>query len=176
MARGSDESTRRQYLSHEASLKSIGLLYYLGAIILGIAAAGTLLVGIATLVNGEANREVGAVFFFVMVFVYSGCTVLYFFLARGIYRLENWARITIGVLSVPGLLGVPLGTLITVYFLYLCFSKKGAYICTDEYRRIVANTPQIKYKTSVIVWIFLGLLALVIVLGLIAIIIGVLSG
>lgn len=38
----------------------------------------------------------------------------------------------------------------------MCFS--------DEYKDIIAATPQIKYKTSIIVWIFL----IIIIVGLLA--------
>jgi hypothetical protein len=33
-------------------------------------------------------------------------------------------------------------------------------VFSDEYKRVIAETPHIKYRTSIVVWIFLGLLLL----------------
>lgn len=165
-----EEAIRNQYLSHEASLKSIGLLYYLGVIFIIPISLFVVVAGFSAMAQG-ADPAVGPVTIVLGLF-YGAIGVLQYFLARGIRRLQNWARITIGVLSVPGLLGFPIGTLISAYFLYLCFSEKGKYVCTPQYQQIVANTPHIKYKTSIVVWIFLGLLVLLIGIGIVAAIAG----
>ena len=52
--------------------------------------------------------------------------------------------------------------------LYLIFSKKGAMVFSDEYKEIIRQTPEMKYRTSIVVWIFLGLLVLLIVVGIIS--------
>ncbi|HKB60455.1 MAG TPA: hypothetical protein VKC56_10480, partial [Gallionellaceae bacterium] len=67
-------------------------------------------------------------------------------------------RIVAGVLAGLGLLGFPFGTVISAFILYLLFSKKGAMVFSDEYKQVIADTPDIKYRTSIIVWIFLALL------------------
>jgi len=64
-------------------------------------------------------------------------------------------------LTIPGLLGFPIGTLISVYILYLLFSQKGADVCSPQYQAVIAATPHIRYRTSKIV---IGLLVLVAVL------------
>ena len=61
-----------------------------------------------------------------------------------------------------GLLSFPVGTIINGYILYLLFSKKGERVFSADYQAIVDATPHIKYKTSIIVWIFLVLLLLMI--------------
>jgi len=163
-ASSGDVATRNEFLSHETSLKSIGLLYILSAIFMFVCGFFALLIGAGTLLQGKLD----AVIVLAFGFVYIGIGVLQIFVARGIRRLENWARIAVGVISIPGLLGIPLGTLISVYFLYLCFSKKGEFVCSPHYRQVVANTPHIQYKTSIVVWIFVGLLVFVLGLGLLA--------
>ena len=78
-------------------------------------------------------------------------------------RLRPLARIPVGIISALGLLAIPLGTLINGYILYLLFSKKGRFILSPEYQAIVAATPEIKYRTSIVIWILLGLVLVFIV-------------
>ena len=80
--------------------------------------------------------------------------------ARGIRQLKPWARITSIVLSIVGLIGFPVGTLINGYILYLLLAAKGRRIFAADYADIVAATPHIKTRSSIVVWIVLGLLAL----------------
>jgi hypothetical protein len=77
----------------------------------------------------------------------------------GVRALRAWGRILGGVLSAIGLLGFPIGTLINGYILYLFLSKKGRTIFSPGYQDVIGATPDIKYRTSVVVWIFLVLLA-----------------
>jgi hypothetical protein len=56
--------------------------------------------------------------------------------------------------------------------LWLVLSKKGQLILSPEYAAVVAATPQVKYRTSLLAWIAVGLIA---VLILIAILIGMFS-
>jgi flagellar basal body-associated protein FliL len=42
-------------------------------------------------------------------------------------------------------------------------------VFSPDYRRIITETPHVKYKTSIAVWIILGVFILIIVLGLIGI-------
>jgi hypothetical protein len=72
------------------------------------------------------------------------------------------------VFGAIGLLGFPVGTLIAGYLLYLLWSEKGNVVFSPRYQRVMQATPHIKYKTSIIVWIFLGLLGLVVLVGIIA--------
>ncbi len=67
-----------------------------------------------------------------------------------------------------GLLGFPCGTVISAYLLYLLFSPKGELVFSDPYEEIIQGTPHIKYKTSIIVWIFLFILIGVILAAIIA--------
>ena len=56
-----------------------------------------------------------------------------------------------------------MGTLIGFYMLYLLLSKKGTMVFSPEYKEIIAQTPHMKYKTSPVVWIALGLIVAAIV-------------
>lgn len=159
---GTAEETRKEYLKHEASVKSIGVLYYLGAIII-------VLLGVANAIAGVAQSEPVPV---LVGLVLLALGVGQFWVGTGLRRLKKWARIPTGILSGIGLLGIPIGTIINAYILYLVFSRKGAMVFSEEYQEVIRQTPHIKYRTSIIVWIFLGLILAVIGLGLVALIFG----
>ncbi|TWU26338.1 hypothetical protein Pla52o_01910 [Novipirellula galeiformis] len=166
------EAVRRYYLSHEASVKSIGTLYLLGAILMvpiGLAMiAMPVVAGIA-----EKVAPAEAILMAVIGLVYLTLGLLQGFTALNLWKLRPWARIVASVLSVIGLLAFPIGTLISAYFLYLLLSEKGQFVFSPGYQQVVAQTPHIKYKTSIIVWILLALLLGLIGLGVVAALVGV---
>lgn len=141
------EAIRRAHIGHEASLKAVGFLYYLGGILVTLA-------GIASLFAGSSE---GANTVMVLLLVPLGVGQL--FAGWGVRALRAWGRIVGCVLSAIGLLAFPIGTLINGYILYLFLSKKGRTIFAAEYQDVIAATPHVKYRTSILVWIFLVLLA-----------------
>jgi len=148
------ETIRREHIKHEASIRSIGVLYYLSSGVLLLAALGSVVGGSISGLSPELNVILGGVY---LVF-----GVLMIFVGRGIRTLRPWARgVSIG-LSGLGLLGFPAGTLINGYILYLLLSKKGQRIFAPDYPDIVAATPEVKYRTSILVWVVLVLLVVVI--------------
>ncbi len=166
------DEIRRQYLSHEASVKSIGVLYLLGAIFL--VPAGLALMGMAVYGMITADAKIESAGFLMEVGIVA-LGVLQGMTGLALRKLKSWAR-SVGILfSAIGLIGFPIGTLISGYFLYLLISKKGVYVFSEEYQQVIAATPHIKYKTSIVVWIFLGLLVGLIGLGVVAALIGGLS-
>jgi len=138
------EAIRKEHISHEASIKAVGLLYYLGGI-------GVTLAALAGLV-GAKDASVGVTLLLI------GLGVGQFFAGWGVRALRPWGRIVGCILSAIGLIGFPIGTLINGYILYLFLSKKGRTIFAPEYQDVIAATPHVKYKTSILVWIFLALL------------------
>ena len=155
-------SIRKAHISHEASVKSIGVLYYLGAFcLLGFGVLGF---------SNEKGRTLSEQITIGMFLCAFG--VLQFWTGVGLRRLRPWAKTPTGILSGIGLLGFPVGTLINAYVLYLVFSKKGATVFSPQYQAIIAATPDIKYRTSVIVWVFLGLLLAVLLAILLAVAFG----
>ena len=95
-----------------------------------------------------------------LVFLVIGIAQM--FAGWGVRAFRKWGRIVGCVLSALGLLGFPIGTIINGYILYLFLSKKGSTIFAPEYQEIVAATPHIKYRTSILVWIFLALLVVLV--------------
>lgn len=168
------EQIRNMYLSHEASVKSVGLLYLLGAgigILLGLLYIVGGLIALGSSV-GAASASFAFFFVFLAGIVAFAMSVFQLFLGLGLRRLTPWCRIGAIVLSCIGLIAIPIGTIISGYILYLLLSKKGEFIFTDEYKRVIAATPHIKYRTSIIVWIFLGLLLFLLALGLVGLLLG----
>jgi hypothetical protein len=139
---------RNIHLKHEAAVRSIGLLYFLGGTVM-------ILAGVMGLFSGETSTTLAGVLLLVLGFVQ-------FWVGRGLRRLQSWARIPTGVLSGLGLLGFPIGTLINAYILYLVFSQKGATVFSPRYQQVIAATPHIKYRTSIVIWILLGLVILLV--------------
>jgi hypothetical protein len=148
------EATRRKYLSHETSVKSVGALCLLGGLF-GLFTAFMLV----TVSPGGAAADASVLVLPGFVFAMA---ILQLVTAYGLQKLQPWARIVTGIFSAIGLTGFPVGTLICGYILYLLFSAKGAMVFSYEYRQVIAQTPHIKYKTSPVLWI-----ALIILLGLI---------
>ncbi len=152
---GEAEELRKEHIKHEASVKSIGVLYYIGGglfLLWGVTQ-------ILTFLNGKGRPD--AVYACVVFLVLSA---LEFTAGTGIRRLRPWSRIVVGIVSGLGLLAIPVGTIINGYILYLVFSKKGAMLFTPEYHAAIAKTPHIRYRTSPLIWVLLGIIVLVLAL------------
>jgi hypothetical protein len=149
------ESIRREHINHEASIKAVGTLYYLSTLVLAVGG-----LAIFFLPGAFAGaRMADAVPAAIMVVL----AVALLLVGRGLRKLQPWVRIPTVLLSILGLLGFPIGTLINGYIIWLILSKKGRLVLSPEYAAIVEATPQVKYRTSIVVWILLGLLVLLVV-------------
>lgn len=150
------EQIRRDHIKHEASIRSWGMLQILGGSLLLLGAV----VGVAGLVasapsaqQGQAVLGVGVV----LSLVYGVFGAVGLWSGLGLRRLRPSARIVAAIISGIGLIAFPIGTLINGYILYLLLSKKGKMVFSDEYKRIIAETPHVRHRTSVIAWIVLAL-------------------
>jgi len=152
------EEIRQEHIKHEASVKSIGLLYFLGAAFMFIFG----LVGLFTSTRGRSGPST------VIAVLFIGLAAGQLWVGIGVRALKGWARVAAGILSGIGLLGFPLGTLINGYILYLLFSKKGSMVFSEDYKRVIQETPHIKYRTSAVVWVLLAILLGFLALGMFA--------
>ncbi len=150
------EQIRKAHIKHEASVKSIGLLYFLGSAIM-------ILAGLVGFLSDKAGGALVALFLLILGAAQICAGI-------GLRGLKPWARVPTGILSGLGLLAFPFGTLINGYILYLVFSKKGATVFSEGYKRVIEETPQIRYRTSIVVWILLALLLLLIGAGLLGLV------
>ena len=147
----SKEALRRAHLSHEVSIKSLGFLFYLAAAFLLLSNFGE---------ADDFQREHGPVVqYSITIFL----TLVFLALGLGIRRFKKWARIGVFLFSLVGLLGFPVGTIISPFILYLILGRKGKIVFSAAYQEAIAATPDLKYQSSKWVWILF--ITLVIVIG-----------
>lgn len=157
------EEVRRKYIKHETSIRACGILDYLGGVAFCLLGVGMMATDFSVS-NAFAVRTmvtVGA--------VYLVIGILSIIAGFGIRRLRPWARVVSVILSAIGLLEVPIGTVINGYILYLLVSKKGQIIFTADYAEIVAATPHVRYRSFLVLWVVLGVLLALILLGVVAV-------
>lgn len=179
------ELIRKSHLNHEANIQSFGCLYMLGGI-LGII-GGIAYIGIGIFImSGRLPASAGAgagagagqeplvagIITSVVGIVLLVIASAQLFAGRSMQTLNPSGKILAIVVSSIGLLGFPCGTIISGYLLYLLVSAKGEMVYSSAYKEVIQATPHIRYRTSIIVWIFLFLLIGVILLGIVAAIFG----
>jgi hypothetical protein len=166
------EAIRHKHLSHEASIKSVGFLYLLGGAIGLLIGTSYVIPGISIMSSPQrmgqmSMQSYGAVFMIVGVIVFL-LGVAQMAVGSGFRRLALWSKIPGAILAAIGMLLFPIGTLINGYVLYLLLSAKGSMVFSPEYKEVIFQTPHMKYKTSIVVWVFVGLLALLFVIAIVA--------
>ena len=179
------ELIRKSHLSHEANIQGFGCLYTLGGIlgILGaifyvgigilVMAGGVVPKGLESMVFGAGgDRLVSGGLTTLVGVVFLAIAVAQLFAGRSMQTLNPSGKILAIVVAAIGMLQFPCGTLISGYLLYLLVSAKGRTVYSSAYKEVMQATPHIRYRTSIIVWIFLFILIGVILLGVLAAIFG----
>jgi hypothetical protein len=157
---GEAEQIRRRYIKHEVSVQSIGVLYYLGGGMMALASFGLLVAAVSASKTPAVEMTIGIFYgLFAAAFITVG---------RGLRTLRPWVRIPVGILSGIGLLGVPLGTLINGYILYLIFCEKGSTVFSPQYAEVIRQTPHVKYRTALWLWILLAVLIAIVVVVIVS--------
>ncbi len=149
------EELRRNHLSYEAYVKGLGVAYIANGCLFGIS-------GCSVAFDRDTLRRHLDPLYGVLVLIF-GLTLIW--TGFGLRKLRPWARILPAIISGTALLAFPAGTLVGGSILYLLFSKKGSMVFSDLYRRAIAATPYMKYRTPIILWILLGLVILLFVVG-----------
>jgi hypothetical protein len=157
----SSEAMRQAHIKHEASVKSVGTLYFLGTLLLGGLGVILVLLTLSPPQQFPASR-LGEAGFYLVVAAVQACVAI------GLWRLQPWARWSATAFSVLGLIVFPLGTLISGYILYLLLCEKGRVVFSAEYKQVIAETPHIKYRTSRLMIALLFFLLLVFVVAIIS--------
>ena len=151
---------RQTYLKHEAAIMMVGQLYYF--IGLGLALCA---------ITGVFMKSMGAALSWPdilgVVGVILALGAAYAVVGYGLRSLYMWSRYAAAlltllclaslrvnsqvqgyaatVLSLVGMFAMPIGIVITVYAAYLALSPKGAIVFSNDYRRVIASTPEIQY-------------------------------
>ncbi|MFZ4083033.1 MAG: hypothetical protein ACOYKN_17525 [Pirellula sp.] len=165
------EIVRKSHLSHEANLQGFGCLYTFGGILGIFVGLFSVARGVSILAGGlpqnladpASEGLVGALIGLVVLAI----SVVQLMAGRSLRTLNPKGKMLAVIVTAIGLLN-PCGIPIFGYLLYLLLSAKGEMVFSDRYKEIIQATPHIKYKTSIIVWIFLFLLIAVILMGIIA--------
>lgn len=149
------EAVRREHLRVERTAKSAGMLYYLvGFILLLVGGGGLLSVMASTQAGNSVDAAVGAAVFLVFGVVIA-------IAAYGLRRLRGWARWIAVVVSAFGLLGFPIGTIISAVILVNLLGPKANLVFSPAYQDIIAATPHVKMKTSMAMKVVLVILLLI---------------
>ncbi len=160
-----DEEVRRQHLALEESVKSVGILFLIGGILGGVLAGLYLFIGIKEIIHSSAESSELGFAIFISAFILGTIAALQFATGLGLRRRKPWSRIVAIVFSVIGLIAIPLGTIVSAYVLYLLLCKKGRFVFSAEYGHVISETPHLRYRSSVIVWVVICLLAALLVTG-----------
>ena len=152
------ERIRREYLSREASVRSEGSLFMLGAALFGLAAVGW---AIPLVTRGVVPDLPSGHLVYIAVLAFMVVLVVaHGWIGYGLRRLNPAARPWAIIFSVLWLLYFPVGTVFSPYVIFLLTGRKARYIMTPEYRAIRAATPHIRYKTPVWLWVLVACIVL----------------
>ncbi|WP_322284267.1 hypothetical protein [Prosthecobacter sp.] len=140
----SPEAIRRAHIGHETSIKAVGGLYALfgGLMLLPV------IIGMLEALSAASSK--GDFAAMGLAAIIGACGLV---LGAGVFRLRAWARIPMAVVS--GLLGAV--TIFTVllplmngYVGWLMLSAKGRMIFSLQYQAVIAFTPDVNPRTSVV--------------------------
>ena len=166
-----EEAIRHEYLKREHSIKSIGSLFVVFSLVLGVAVislAGPLISSFQRGANSSRGLAVAIATLVLLGFLITGQLLV----GIGIRRLKPWSRIPAIVISVLWMFHFPIGTVLNVIFLVTLLGKRNRFVFTPEYRRIIEATPHIKYRSSILLWAVLIIFgALLLAIGLSAVLI-----
>lgn len=149
------ERVRREHIGHERQLRAVGALYLFGGVL-------GLFGGIALIVGAIGGDSGGGEMVAIGV-LYAAVSAFSLVLGWGYRKLAPWVRIPGTVLAAVGLLGIPVGTIISLAILWMIWSAKGKVVLSPQYAAIVAATPHVRYRMTVVDWIVWGLLAAVLI-------------
>ena len=179
------ELIRKSHLSHEANIQGFGCLYTLGGILGILGAISYVGIGIFVMACGVVPKELEFMVFgaggdrlvsggltTLVGVIFLAIAVAQLFAGRSMQTLNPSGKILAIVVAAIGMLQFPCGTLISGYLLYLLVSAKGRTVYSSAYKEVMQATPHIRYRTSIIVWIFLFILIGVLLLGVLAAIFG----
>ena len=142
------ERIRRDHITHEMSIRTIGILFLISTAVSLLMIFGFLF--------GQIITTLDAV-------VYGVTGIAGLVLGIGLRRLDARVRIPSAVFCGFGLLWVPIGTVVNAYFIYLLLCAKGRTVFSENYKHVIEQTPHVRHRTSVFIWVVFLVLVLVLV-------------
>jgi hypothetical protein len=154
-----EEAERRAHISTESSIKTLGCLYLIGAI-LCLISLGIFAIGI-TISRGSVPPADE-------LLKIAAAMALLGAVGYGLRRLQFWAAVLATlvsgyfiVLAVPMMPQSVLGIVIHVAIIATVLGQKGRRVMSADYLQIIASTPHIRQRTSKWVWVLLIILLIV---------------
>lgn len=140
------DAERIAHLRHEARLRSVGILYWLGAAVMLVVIGAPLA---DTTPDGFGWVLLGASLLVALLAVVVGW---------GYWSLAAWVRWPATALSALGMLAIPVGPLVHGYILYLLWCAKGRRVLAPDYADVRRQTPHLKFRRTVGDWIALAII------------------
>ena len=110
------------------------------------------------------QRQIGFPFEIIMISaVYIVVGLLQITVARGIRKFTPNGKIGGIIFGMIGLIGFPIGTLLSGYMLYVLLSAKGKVIFSPQYQEVLKATPHIVYKNRIVLLLLIIVVLIVIV-------------
>jgi hypothetical protein len=142
------DAERTAHLRHEARLRMVGILYWLGAAVMVV------IFGSVLVVESVTPDAAG----WAMPGTLTVIALLAAVVGWGYWSLSPWVRWPGTVFSVLGLLAIPIGPIVHGYFLYLMWCAKGRRVLAPDYAEVRRRTPHLRYRRTVGDWIALAIL------------------
>lgn len=160
------ETIRNNYIKRETAIRTIAILYLLGAVLgifLTIFTALQVITGDGS-DNRTAYQDLG---------VNLSAGVVAGVLGFGLRTLKGWARSACIGLSWVGVTGAvlrlnPISLAINITMLCLLYGRRSSYVCSSEYRAICDQASHLNRKTATVIRVLCALVVLEMV-GLLAV-------
>jgi hypothetical protein len=152
-ARLGEASGEARLIRHEKAIRVIADLYVLSAAI-----SLLLIVPMVLLASAKQADWTGGMLACGLIAVFAA---IQGWMGIGLRRFDTSARSVAGLMSLLGLFGFPVGTLISIYLLHLLYGKKGKQVFSAEYRDVMERHPyehaRVSPLISVLALLFGGL-------------------
>jgi hypothetical protein len=153
----SAQAIRKSHLKREENIRSIGTYFYFTGITQLVLVFVIVLSASISYFSSGRNQLASLIGIGVYAGIFLFVAGLSIWSAGGLLRLDRSAKVPGIIVAIISLLGFPVGTLISGGILYLLLSEESRFVFSDEYREVVAATPQIQWKTALWLKIFIGL-------------------
>jgi hypothetical protein len=163
---------RHEHINHEASIRGIGILFYVSSFLVILIAIPPMLFNfpvfslVLYLASGFFFAEIrgSQPDFWLLTLVNFGIGSLFVLFAvvqgwaaRGLRALNGSVRSCAGAISALGLINFPVGTVISFYFICVLGSEQGQFVMTPEYAAVRAATPHVHSTTPIWLWTWVAL-------------------
>ncbi len=155
---------RERLLRHEEAVKGLGFLQMFGGGFALLFIVPTFIV--LTFSQGETPEQSAQLRYAWRIMLPLLVFLLATFLTGWyVYKLRSSAKIIATILLIPNLLNVPLGTAISGYFLWILHCDKGKEVFSDEYKKAIAATPDIRTGRRLMIVIGVAVVLLVLAIA-----------